>query len=111
MDPDESDVVHSDLVYSSIAVTIDFLMITQFNTVVTGDVGKERLLTELKAGMREVWCDQSITLRRLTLNSLSLISVPGPKLHLNPFSYTAISRACLVMQMVRINGVLSFVSP
>ncbi len=50
MDPDESDVVHSDLVYSSIAVTIDFLMITQFNTVVTGDVGKERLLTELKAG-------------------------------------------------------------
>lgn len=56
MDPDESDVVHSDLVYSPIAVTIDFLMITpvlQFNTVVTGDIGKERLLTELKAAGSE----------------------------------------------------------
>lgn len=52
MDTDESDVVQSDLVYSPIAVTIDFLMITpvpQFSTVVTGEVGKERLFTEFKA--------------------------------------------------------------
>lgn len=56
MDPDESDVVQSDLVYLPIAVTIDFLMITpvpQFNTVVTGDVGKERLFTEFKAAGSE----------------------------------------------------------
>lgn len=101
--------------FTRLAATIDFLMITpvpQFSTVGTGDVGKGDHSQSLKPRVvKEEWRDESSILRRLTLNFLGLISVPVPKSLQNSFSLTATSRASLVMQTVRVCGFQSFVSP
>lgn len=113
IDLDESDVVQPDLVYLSSS----HYWFSDDNTGTTIQHSGNRWcwergpFTELKAAVREVWCDESSILRRLTLNFLGLISVPVPKSLQNPFSLTDTSRACLVMQTVRICAFLSFVSP